>query len=155
MAEIIEAGSIELDREQPKVVDAGSIELDKPTAKGPTIQSWEGPSFMDRVFGLFDNPEKESAKAVQALVDSQALNISPSAAYRYRDQIDQGVKINPQAAMKRSTLTQRVKQSFDIGVKQNQVGELGYQYIMTGDPKYLDAINKVGMPTEADTFISE
>ncbi|MFA5431183.1 MAG: transglycosylase SLT domain-containing protein, partial [Candidatus Omnitrophota bacterium] len=42
-----------------------------------------------------------------------------------------------------------------IGVKQNQVGELGYQYIMTGDPKYLDAINKVGMPTEADTFISE
>lgn len=156
MAEIIEAGSITLDKEPSRIVDAGSIELDKPTqATGPTIQSWQGPSLTDKFFSLFDNPGKEQAKAVQALVDSQALGISPSAAYRYRDQIDQGVNINPQAAAKRSTLTGRVKQSFDIGVKQNQVGELGYQYIITGDPKYLDSINKIGMPGPGETYISE
>ena len=156
MAEIIEAGSIELDKDTPKIVDAGSIELDKPAqASGPTIQSWKGPTFMDKAWSLFDNPDKEQAKAVQALVDGEALGISPSAAYRYRDQIDEGVKINPQAAMKRSTLTQRVKQSFDTGVKQNQIGEIGYQYIMTGDPKHLEAMSKITVPGESDTYISE
>lgn len=158
MGEIIQAGSIELDKEQPQIVSAGSIELDKTPpspATGPTIQSWKGPSMIDRIFRLFEDPEKERARATQALVDSQALGISPSQAYRYRDQIDEGVKINPEAAAKRATLGQRVKQSFDIGVKQNQVGELGYQYIITGDPKYLDAINRIGMPGANDVYLSE
>ena len=158
MGEIIQAGSIELDKEQPQIVSAGSIELDKAPpapATGPIIQSWKGPSMIDRIFSLFENPEKEKARATQALVDSQALGISPSQAYRYRDQIDEGVKINPEAAAKRATLGERVKQSFDIGVKQNQVGELGYQYIITGDPKYLDAINRIGMPGANDVYLSE
>lgn len=156
MGEIIEAGSITLDKEPSRIVDAGSIELDKTSPEqGESIRSWKGPTLTEKFFRLFENPEKEQAKSVQALVDSQALGISPSQAYRYRDQIDEGVKINPQAAAKRSTLSQRVKQSFDIGVKQNQIGELGYQYIVTGDPKYLDMINKIGMPGEGDIYIPE
>lgn len=156
MGEIIEAGSITLDKEPSRIVDAGSIELDKTSPEqGESIRSWKGPTLTEKFFRLFENPEKEQAKSVQALVDSQALGISPSQAYRYRDQIDEGVKINPQAAAKRSTLSQRVKQSFDIGVKQNQIGELGYQYIVTGDPKYLDSINKIGMPGEGDIYIPE
>jgi len=84
-----------------------------------------------------------------------APQLTPSAAYRYRDAIDAGVAINPQAALLRSTISDRIKQSWDIGVQQNQQGELGYQYVMTGDAKYLDAMNAIAMPTEGETFISE
>lgn len=47
-------------------------------------KSWvqgEEPSLYQKFTRLFDDPEKESAKCVQALVDSNAYNITPSQAY--------------------------------------------------------------------------
>lgn len=135
-------------------------DIGEPTLVSPPQQEWRqgtDPSLFDRVMGLFQDPDKERAKAVQALVDSDALGISPSDAMRYRTQIDQGVKINPKAAAasRRTTTLDRVKQSFDIGVKQNQVGEIGYKYVMTGNPTFLDDMNKITLPTDDEAYISE
>ena len=133
----------------PNKVTASSTSLPELRSGTPEPSLWE------RATSIFSDPGVDSAKAVQALVDADMLKIRPSEAMRYRDQIDQGVKINPAAAAKRSTLMERVNQSFDTGIKQNHIGELGYLYVQTGDPKYLDAINAVKMPAEADEFIPE
>ncbi len=122
------------------------------------IKSAPPPTTWDKitsVFNVFDDPEKEAAKAVISLVDAETLGISPSAAYRYRDAIDRGVKINPIAASKVSTARERITQSWETGKKENAASEIAYQYITTGDPKYLEAAQKVGLPTEEDIFIPE
>jgi hypothetical protein len=118
-------------------------------------QGSETVSLWEKAKNLFRDPEEEGAKAVQALVDAESLKIRPSEAYKYRDMIDRGVEISPQAAALRGDLTDRVKQSWDIGMKQNQIGEAGYQYIVTGDPRYLTQIENTPLPTKAETFISE
>lgn len=114
-----------------------------------TVSMWE------RAKKLFEDPEKEGARAVQALVDAESFGLQPSQALRYRDIIDRGVKIDPRAAALRSDLTDRVKQSWDIGMKQNQIGEAGYQYVVTGDPRFLTQIEKISLPTSSETFIAE
>ncbi len=129
----------------------------QPAKKELSFRQGSDPSLIDRVFDLFADPETERAKAVQALVDSEALGIRPSDAYRYRNAIDSGVKMNKNAieASRRTNVMDRVKQSWDIGLKQNQLGLIGYDYITTGDPKHLESMGKVGMPTEDETFVSE
>lgn len=109
----------------------------------------------NRAMETFRDPEKESAEAVQALVDSEALGISPSTAHRLQDTIDRGIEINPQAAMRQSTFRERVDQSWQIGVQQNQVGEMGYQFVITGDPQWLKAAEDVNMPGPGEILIPE
>jgi len=116
---------------------------------GMAARAWDG------AMQLFENPQEESAKAVQALVDSEALGIPPSSAFRLQDAISRGVEINPQAARKRSTVMERLVQSKDIGVKQNQIGELGYRFVMDGDPSWLKEMDNIGMPTPENIFVSE
>lgn len=119
------------------------------------IRQGKEPSLMDKVFRLFENPEKEQAKAVQALVDADLFKIAPSDAYRYRDAIDEGIKLNPQQVMasKRTTAMQRIEQALDIGGKQRELGLLGNQLLMTGDMKYFDEMQKIKMPDQE--FIPE
>lgn len=121
----------------------------------PELRTAPDPSFWDAVKSFFSDPEKESAKAVQALVDSEALGVRPSVAYEYQDMIDRGVKMNPQAMSLRTTLGDRVKQSWDTGLKQNDMGEIGYQYIVSGDPKKLEQMQSIKMPTAEETPISK
>ncbi len=106
---------------------------------------------------LFEDPQKESAKAVQALVDAESIGIPPSAAFRLQDTIDRGIDINPKAAMKRSTLGERVNQSWDTGGKQNQVGELGYNVVLRGDMASFEMAQKIEatIPGPEGVFISE
>ncbi|MFA5158612.1 MAG: hypothetical protein WC451_05520, partial [Patescibacteria group bacterium] len=113
------------------------------------------PSLIDKVWGFFQDPEKEKAKAVQALVDSEALDISPSDAYRYRDQIDDGVKLDPMAvkASRRTSLTERVNQSWETGKAQVQQGLLASKFLINGDMAAYDEALKIKYP-EYD-FISE
>jgi GNAT superfamily N-acetyltransferase len=133
-----------------KIVDPLDVKPEGPVlTQGNPVTMWES------AMSFFDDPAKEGAKAVQAVVDSEALGISPSEAVRYRDKIDRGENINPDAAGLRATLGQRVQQSWDTGVKQNQIGELGYQYVMTGNPDLLESISAIGIPTTAETFIEE
>ena len=108
-----------------------------------------------RVMGLFQDPQKQSAEAVQALVDSEAFGIPPSTALRLQGTINRGIEINPTAARKRSTLTERVAQSWDIGTKQNQVGELGYKFIVDGNPEWLKAMEDMKLPGPEEVFVTE
>lgn len=127
-----------------------------PQAQGPFISADTNPMTMwEKAKRFFDNPEEEGAKSVQALVDAETFKISPSAAMKYRDMIDRGVEINPQAAALRSTLSERVKQSWEIGKKQNQLGEMGYSFILNGDPAILESMQKINFPAPSETYISE
>ena len=119
------------------------------------LRKAEPATLWEKAKHLMRDPDKEGAKAVQALVDAEAFGIRPNEALRYRDVIDRGIKINPQAASRESDLTDRVNQSWEIGKKQNYVGEIGYKYITTGDPRFLEQIRNVKFPDETETFISE
>ena len=125
--------------------------------EGPVIQASKDFGLFDRIVDTFKDPEKERAKSVQALVDSEALGISPSDAYRYQDAIADGVKMNKNAiiASRRTNTMDRISQSWQTGIKQNQLGLIGYDYLTTGNPALLEELNKVGMPTEDETFVSE
>lgn len=139
-------------------VEKRKREIENPVSGQPPvgeIRQGKEPSLMDKVFRLFENPEKEQAKAVQALVDADLFKIAPSDAYRYRDAIDEGIKLNPQQVMasKRTTAMQRIEQALDIGGKQRELGLLGNQLLMTGDMKYFDEMQKIKMPDQE--FIPE
>ena len=87
-----------------------------------TISQGDEPTVFDRMRRVFKDPAKESAQAVQALVDSKMLNISPSQALRLRGPIDRGVKINPAAAKLKSSLVQTVGDKLDKGYAQVNSG---------------------------------
>lgn len=140
------------------ILEKRKQEVENPASGRPPateISQGREPGFMDRVFRLFENPEKEQAKAVQALVDADLFKIAPSDAYRYRDAIDEGIKLDPQrvAASSRTTAMQRVSQALEIGGKQRELGFLGNEFIMSGDPKWLDLMRQVKMPEQE--FIPE
>ncbi len=137
----------------PDKIKAQPIQQESPTA----ISQGQAPSLMSSMLLNVNKYFKkdEGAKAVQALVDSETLGISPSAAYKHRFAIDQGIKATPEQFSLRSTKTERVKQSWDIGVEQNKLGELGYKYIMSGDEKYLQDMMKVSIPSAEERFLPE
>lgn len=122
---------------------------------GPVISAAPPATLWDRAKSFLRDPEKEGARAVQAVVDGEMLGIPPSAALRYREQIDRGVAINPTAATLRSTRIQRVQQAWETGKQQNALGELGYQYIISGDPTVLEKMSSIPLPTPEQTFIPE
>lgn len=140
-----------LEKSRPLVDAAVGIAMPsaQPFLKENPYTLWE------RAKKVFSDPEKEGSKATLALVDADTFGIRPSEAYKYRDVIDKGVKINPQAAALQSTMHDRARQAWEIGLKQNDIGEIGYKFVLTGDPKYLEQIRSIGMPTEEETFISE
>lgn len=109
----------------------------------------------------FEDPQKEAAKATEAIMLSETFEdpkglgrgITFSTAYDYADQIKKGLNINPVAANLHSTFKDRVKQAWDVGNKQSEIGMLGYEFIKSGNPEILDMIKKIQMPTEEETFI--
>jgi hypothetical protein len=133
------------------------FEDDEPA--GPVIRQGKDPSLIDRVFDLFENPDKERAKAVQALVDAEVFNIRPSDAMRYRDAIDSGVKLNKNAiaASRRTTILERVEQSWQTGVNQVVMGSYGADVVLNNDPKALEKMLEAQskMPTEDTEYIPE
>ena len=125
---------------------------------GPQWVQGEGVTIGHKIsefFSNFKNPEQATSEATQALVDSEALGISPGAAMRLRYPIDQGIKINPKAAELRSTKMQRINQSIDIGQKTNQKGLIGFEALMTGDSALHEKMNAITLPTAEETYIPE
>lgn len=114
---IVDAGSIELDKEAPVIVDAGSIELDKPDRPDAALSWRQGadPSVLDRVTNLFSDPEKEKARAVNAIVDAEALSIRPDVAYRYKSAIDKYYQIRPENIQRRQRVYDDIKRFNDMG----------------------------------------
>jgi hypothetical protein len=96
-------------------------ELALPEEPVTTISAYE-PTIFDRMRRVFKDPAKEGAEAVQALVDSTMLDISPSNALRLRGPIGRGVEINPAAAKLRSSLIQTVGDKLDRGYAQVNSG---------------------------------
>ncbi len=148
------------DKTQPKTpaIDLSGLpdkEINTSVSSGPQWAQGKEPSLIEKTFSFFKDPEKEKSRATLALVDSEVLGISPSAAYRYRDMIDNGLKINQKAAMLQSTKLQRVGQSIDVGKKTNQKGLIGFEALITGDPKWHEEMNRIKLPTEEERFISE
>ena len=133
------------------------FEDDEPA--GPVIRQGKDPSLIDRVFDLFENPDKERAKAVQALVDAEVFNIRPSDAMRYRAAIDEGVKLNKNAiaASRRTNLMDRIGQSWNTGVNQVAMGLHGADVVMNNDMVAYEKMLEVQrrMPTEETEFIPE
>lgn len=121
----------------------------------PELRQGEPPTVWQKLGDLFIDKETESARAVNALVDAERLGISPSSAYRLRDTIDRGVKINPIAAERVVPARQRINQSWEIGLKQNAAGLAWSQYLFSGDPKDFRAAESIKFPTEEEIFIPE
>jgi len=139
--------------------DGGRFVFEDDEPAGPVIRQGKAPSLVDRVFDLFENPDKERAKAVQALVDAEVFNIRPSDAMRYRAAIDSGVKLNKNAiaASRRTTLMDRITQSWQTGVDQVAMGMHGADVVMNNDPVAFEKMLEVQgrMPTEDTEFIPE
>mgnify|MGYP000906072473 CR=1 FL=1 len=139
--------------------DGGRFVFEDDEPEGPVIRQGKDPSLIDRVFDLFENPDKERAKAVQALVDAEVFNIRPSDAMRYRAAIDEGVKLNKNAiaASRRTGVMDRIGQSWDIGVKQVQVGLYGSDVVMNNNAESFKTMQEIQstMPGEDEIFIPE
>ncbi|MCD6322237.1 MAG: hypothetical protein J7L77_04355, partial [Clostridiales bacterium] len=154
-----ETGEPEEDR-VVETVDASKIlNLYSPEKEGQTFLS-AMPESSKKDKTVFEiNPQD----ALQAVVDADILTkndkegkgITPYEAYHYRDMIDKHMKINPIMASKRSTLLQRVQQAYNEGQQTVTAGNIGYQYLVTGDPKYLKELDKTQPLTEDQRFIPE
>lgn len=143
---------------RPAFVDPFTVQEELTTDKGPFLTAAPEEGVLDKItefFSFFKDPQKEQAKAVQALVDADALGISPSQAYEYRGAIDSGVELNPTALGLRSTLTDRVRQSWEIGNLQKQQNNIAYRALMSADVKADEAIDTITIPTIEETFVSK
>lgn len=138
------------DQEEPEVVLGVSAEPPGGARAGL-------PKLWDDLLSTFKDPGMESAKATQALVDAEALGITPSTALRLQDTIDRGVKFNARAAMRRSDVTERVNQQWDIGKTQNAMALKAGSFVETGDPAWLEEARKLRdkLPGPEDTFVPE
>jgi hypothetical protein len=81
---------IDLLEETKKPVDllAGRDEQDDVVS----LRQGQPESMWDKVTSFLGNPEKEKARATNALVFSEMLKISPSVAYEYHDEIAQQLR---------------------------------------------------------------
>lgn len=125
-----------------------------PTLRGaPEIsllqKTWEA------ILDKFKDPEKESAAAVLALVDSENLGISPDAAYRLKSQIDGGMTTFPKANMKRTTAWGRVNKRWERGMALNEANNAYGNWLKTNDDKWLDVGDNVPVPSEEDVPVAE
>ena len=141
------------------------FELDEPVAREaediPEFRALPPESFPTTLWkdamSLFKDPEGESAKAVQALVDSEALGINASTAFRLQDTIKRGVEFHPKAAMRRSTTMERIGQSWGIGGAENQMGETANNFAVTGDIAWLHKAEEMEkkIPGPEEIFVAE
>ena len=115
--EIIQAGSIQLDKTENTIVPAGSIELDKPTTSGPQFVQGTGPTTWDKITSIFKDAPKERAKATLALVDSEALGINPGTAYQYKDALDKYYDIDPERKEKKQATLKAIQKFNDTGTE--------------------------------------
>ncbi len=116
------------------------------------------PTMWQNFKGLFDDFEIEEAKAVQSIIDSQTLGISPSTAYKYQKQIAEGKKIHPMASKLDSTLTERIMQRWDTGVAHTQIGHLRAKQVLGDNSQTLEnniQNIKTSIPTESERYIAE
>lgn len=72
-------------------------------------------SLLNKVFDLFSNPEKERAKAVNALVDAEALNIRPFVAYDQKPALDKYYDIAPENKKYREKVLADIRRFNDMG----------------------------------------
>jgi len=127
---------------------------------GPEELWQDEPDALGRIGRMFKDPEKEGAKAVQALVDAEMNNITPSQAMKsgVRKEIDKGNKINPARAKLRGDATTLFKQNLQIGFAQVNLGLWGYKVLLGDDsPETWDAIRKTqaAMPKEEERPYAE
>ena len=171
-------GGIEIDLEEPQTSKFGGIPVDGPEEprsgggspedqtyleQADPISNWEK---VKRFLSKHDDPsriEKEGARAVQALVDSEVSKklskdgkfLTPSMAYKYRAMIDKGKEVNPTMAAVTSDWETRVKQSWDTGVKQKEMGAHGADFILTGSEKSKELLQSIKTPSQDEEYISE
>jgi len=115
--------------------------------------------------GIMSNPAQESAKAVQAMVDAETYNqanpgkpVMPySTALKFSKELNDGIKINPQAAQLQSSIGDRLEQTWKVGRENARANQLAARWSQTGDQRYLDAMYEIekALPTEEQTFIPE
>lgn len=92
----------------------------KPTA---SFRQAPEPSVWDRVTGMFRNPQEESAKAVNALVNAKILSertgmhITPSTAYRWETATTRFLDMKPEEKQKQKEYLTAIQKFNDTGVE--------------------------------------
>lgn len=138
MGQIVDAGSIELDTQN--VVPASSVNLDV-QVKPDTSWRYGKPSTTWGDFNTFfgKDVETEKIKAINALTYSQMLNISPSTAYKYHDNIYGQVQDRLNTEKSITENTGGLGEAFRSGIDTSIVGMMSRQKV----PKPFESSSQV------------
>lgn len=86
-------------------------------ATGPEFRQGKKPNLWQQITGIFRDPQKEAAKATEALVNARALNIRPSTAYEWRDSVDKVLEMKPEHKAKRDRYLGAIRKFNDTGIE--------------------------------------
>lgn len=107
--------------EDYKPVESGPWDDYAPAAPAastvPELRQGKPKSLWDGFTDLFHDPQKEAAKATEALVNSEALGVRPSTAYEFHDSVKKALEMKPEQKAKRDRYMQDIMKFNDTGIK--------------------------------------
>lgn len=83
----------------------------------PELRQGKKPTLWQQITGIFRDPQKEAAKATEALVNAHALNIRPSTAYEWRGAVRTALELKPEQKAKRDRYLNAIKKFNDTGIE--------------------------------------